>query len=55
MLTDIVTFEGVAMELSFDRGDIGVLVDIQSEDRNEFLLPQTGSGESSEHSFTFVT
>ena len=55
MLTDIITFEGVAMESFFERGNVGVLVDIQGGQRDEFLLPQTGSGESSEHSFTFVT
>jgi len=41
-LLDIVTFEGVAMESLFERGDLGVLVDVQGGQQNEFTLPSTG-------------
>ena len=42
-LTDIITFEGVAMENSFSRGNGGVLVDVQSGNKNEFTMP-AGAG-----------
>lgn len=41
-LLDILTFEGVEMENSFSRGNVGVLVDINASRFNEFLLPALG-------------
>lgn len=42
-LTDILTFEGVAMENLFSRGNVGALVDVQGERLNEFTLPALGA------------
>ncbi len=55
MLTDIVTYEGVEMENSFDRGDVGVLVDIQHARLNEFEIPEVTGGGGGEHSYPFVS
>jgi hypothetical protein len=43
-LTDILTFEGKEMENSFARGDVGVLVDVQSARLNEFNIPEVTGG-----------
>ena len=42
-LLDILTFEGVAMENSFSRGNVGVLTDVQGARLNEFTLPALGA------------
>lgn len=42
-ILEIVTTEGVAMEHSFARGNVGVLVDVQGGRSNEFAMP-AGAG-----------
>lgn len=42
-LTDILPADGVAAELSFARGNVGTITDIQSQQRNEFSIP-AGAG-----------
>ena len=42
-LLEIVSFEGVAMEHSFSRGNVGVLVDSVASRLNEFAMP-AGAG-----------
>lgn len=42
-ILEIVTTEGVAMEHSFSRGNVGVLVDAQGGRLNEFQMP-AGAG-----------
>lgn len=42
-LLDIISFEGVAMESSFSRGNVGVLSDVQGGNMNEFAIPTIGA------------
>jgi hypothetical protein len=41
-ITEIITTEGVPMEHSFTRGNIGVLTDMQGAKLNEFAMPAGG-------------
>lgn len=44
-LTDILSPDGVAGELSFARGNTGTVTDMQSAQNNEFSIPEvTGGG-----------
>lgn len=44
-LLDILTFEGVAIENSFARGNVGVLTDMQGGRLSEFFIPALGVGQ----------
>ena len=46
-LTDIVAPPGTSSTLSFNRGNVGTLEDIQAKDKNNLEIPQqTGAGEN---------
>lgn len=52
-ILEIVSFEGEAMEHEFDRGNGGVLVDVQGGTRNEFTIPAVVGGGGGETSHVF--
>lgn len=55
-IDEIITNEGVTVEMLFTRGNIGVLIDAVAQALNTFEIPIViagGGGPGGEHSYTF--
>lgn len=55
-IDEIITNEGVTVEMHFTRGNVGVLVDAIAQALNTFEIPIViagGGGPGGEHSYTF--